>query len=182
MIFPLLMFWFVATAAEPAAGDDEPAVTAAALTSYFNLIHGGTGIAFPEKRRPVLLHRETIAPARTQLRVRVSSPANRAATLQYSAPHVQRLVARLQKLSAQSRKLRAAPRGYLLAEARRTRCGPHYDGAEFVDAVAVSRAAFQGPDTALIYVEYAGGARAYHAIRRGAVWEIDWHVELWACG
>ena len=95
---------------------------------------------------------------------------------------MQRLVARLRKHSAQSRALLAAPRGYVLAEAALTRCGPQYDGALFADSVAVSRPAFHGRDAALLYVEFAGGAYAYHAGRKAATWEIDWHVELWACG
>jgi hypothetical protein len=94
---------------------------------------------------------------------------------------VQRLVDRLQKRSVESRPVHAPP-GYALGTARLTRCGPEFNDDDFVDSVAVSRVAFDGRDSALVYVEFAGGAYAYYAQRSGARWVIDWHVELWACG
>ena len=177
-----LIIFAIAAASYAGGLDDETAVTHAALDSYYNLVHGGTAVAFPEERRPVRLHRSTISPSRAQLRVRVSSPANRAAAEQYSGRSLNGVIERLQRQSVRARGLADAPSGYTLAEAQRTACGPQYDPARFVDAVAVSRPAFDGRNNALLYLEFSGGARAYHARRIAGRWHIDWFVELWACG
>ena len=177
-----MSFLFCALLVTGSIADDEHAVMSAALHSYFNQMHGGTGIAFPEARRPVLLKRETIAPSRTKLRVRVASPANRAAALRYGTSGTEVLVERLRIRSASAMALHSAPREFALGESEVGACGPAYDAAKFADAVALSRVAFDGRKHALVYVEHAGGARAYHARRGSEGWEIDWYVELWACG
>lgn len=167
--------------AHAASDADERAVTTAALELYFNLMHGGTGVAFPESRRPVLLHHQTIVPSREQLRVQVASPANRDAARAYARLATDELLAHLLSRSSRPRKIQLAPDFFALSEAKRGACGPEYDEARFTDAVAVSRVVFHGRKGALIYLEHPGGARAYHANLTNGAWEIDWHVELWAC-
>ena len=170
------------TSLQAASAANERAVMTAALELYFNLMHGGTGVAFPESRRPVLLHHETISPSAEQLRVRVASPANRDAARAYARLATDDLIERLLRRSSRPRKVQFAPDFFALSEARRGACGPEYDDARFTDAVAVSRAVFHDRKGALIYLEYPGGARAYHAVLTNGAWKIDWHVELWACG
>lgn len=182
MIWVLVILLGAATSVDAETHDDEQAMTTAVLESYFNLVHGGTGVAFPESRRPVLLHRTTISPSPEQLLVRVASQANRDAARAYANLAAKGLIGRLRNRSSRPRRVRFAPAGFALAKAERRACGPEYDVARFTDAVAVSRAVFEGRESALIYLEYYGGARAYHAILTAGAWKVDWYVELWACG
>ncbi len=162
--------------------EDEQAVTAAALEAYFNQIHGGTGIAFPAERRPVLLHRMTIVPSRTQLTVRVFSPANGEGAQRYAAPETGALVASLRARSARPAAVRIAPPHYSLSSTKVGDCGPEFDERRYVNAAAVSRPGFDRRDRALVYVAFAGEARAYVLMRTNGQWNVAWFVELWACG
>ena len=182
MLFAILLISMMAPAIDATPPDNEAAVLVAALASYFNVTHGGTGVAFADARRPVLLHRATILPSTRQLSVRVSSPGNRDASQRYAAREVQALVERTRQRSRHSIAVPASPTGYLVSKAAFGPCGPKYDMAEFADAVAVSRAAIANGTVALVYLEYSGGARAYHVAKRDNRWSVDWFVELWACG
>ena len=52
---------------------------------------------------------------------------------------------------------------------------------EIARAFPISRPAISG-DGAVIYLEYHGGARAYHLVRSAGRWSADWYVDLWQCG
>ena len=178
----VLVILLGAAPVDAATDADEVAVTAAALQSYYSLVHGGTGVAFPEERRPVLLHHATISPSREQLAARVSSPANRDAVTAYASVAAENVIRGLLNRSSRSRRVQFAPAGFVLGTAKRGECGPEYGEDAFADAVAVSRPVFPDRRSALIYVEHSGGARAYHAVLADGAWKIDWYVELWACG
>jgi hypothetical protein len=153
---------------------DETRVTAAALESYFNQMYGGSS-------RRLLLYQTTLKPSRTQLEVHVFSPANHESAVRYASAQVKKLRRNLLERCAGSNAVRVGLPQYVINPTRIEECAElKFPGV--VDAVAVSRPGFDGTDKALIYLEYAGGARAYHLLRREGRWETDWYVELWGCG
>jgi hypothetical protein len=160
----------------------EQQITEVVLRTYFAQTQGGTGIAFPEQRRPIRLADRTIVPSADQLEVRVFSPENRQAELDYR-PVRKRLEADLLSRSRRLTRVHASMPNFALRRTRRSSCGPE-PSAEQSDSVAVSRPGLSwgSQDEALLYVEYNGGARAYYLRRFHDHWIVKWHVELWACG
>jgi hypothetical protein len=161
---------------------DEAAVTSAALAAYFDEIHGGTAIADAPRRRPALLHSQTLGPTRDQLQVRVFSFANRDAAAHFASAETAQMLADLRARSAKPRRLANAPLHYELASTTLARCGP-----EFIprSSSMPSRSRVQPlRRTAPLsfHVEHAGGARAYALVRGTNGWNVAWRVELWACG
>lgn len=159
----------------------EQQITAVVLRTYFAQTQRGTGIAFPEQRRPARLADRTILPSADQLDVRVFSPDNKQAEIEYRAVR-KRLEADLLSRSRSLTRVRASVPNVALRGTRRSRCGPELS-REQSDSVAVSRPGLsRGRDEALLYLEYNGGARAYYLRRIDDHWIVKWHVELWACG
>jgi hypothetical protein len=158
------------------SSQDEGDVTAAVLHAYFSALHG------EGSRDRIALYLTTIKPSPSQLEVHVFSPANDDPSRQYSSRGVKKLREDLMSRSAVLVELRSPSPHYMPAFLRASDCKTQLRSTMFADAVAVSRPGFDGREKALLYLEYLGGARAYHLIREGARWTIDWYVELWQCG
>ena len=149
----------------PSRGEEELSVTEAVLTAYFNQIHG------IGSRDLVALYYTTLKLSPEQLEVRVFSPQN-------DATKLRPFVAALLDANEHPVAIPTAPPQFIRDSTRSTRC----DGKlRLADAVAVSRPAISG-DGAVIYLEYHGGARAYHLVRSAGRWSADWYVDLWQCG
>ena len=161
--------------ARGAESQEEADVTTAVLDAYFNAMHG------QGSRDRISLYFTNIKPARTQLEVRVFSPANLEPSRQYASPDVRRHRDDLMARSTQLAELRAAWPPYIPNVLRASDCSAKLDKM-YADAVAVSRPGFDGHNKALIYLEYFGGGRAYYLTRQDVGWKIDWYVELWQCG
>jgi hypothetical protein len=157
-------------------------ITAAALRTYFEQSQGGTAIAFPEQRRPILLANRTITPSRAQRRVSMFSRENDAMAAKFNRLR-STLLADLVVHSRHTAALKVDLPHFKLMPARRGKCGPHASRERYSDAVAVSRPGLS-PDgnEALLYVEYDGGGCAYDLKRTNGTWTVAWRVELWACG
>jgi hypothetical protein len=176
-----LTFALVLVAAVPAT-DDEAVIHEAVLASYWNEMHGGTGIAFPKERKPAVLHQMTIAPRAELLEVRVASPANRESARRYSELSPEPLVD-LVRRSMRATPLRSRSPMFVNGRLHRGRCGFELEHNVNTDAVGLSRPGFSTDRAnALVYLEGAGIGRAYYLRRAGGTWQVQWRVELWACG
>ena len=167
---PVIVILFaLAVSHNPAPNENE--VLAAALDAYSKQMYGGSG--------RFLLYQQTLRPSSTQLEVRVFSPANDEAAQRYASPDIRKLRERIR--TAPRRTVRVSEPRNVTRIWKIKECDdfPRHD---FVDAVAFSRPAFDGPDKALVYLQFAGGARAYYLRRLENRWVADWYVELWACG
>jgi hypothetical protein len=149
----------------------ENQVAVAALDAYVAQMYGSNG--------RFLLYQTTVKPSPVQLEVHVFSPANDDGARRYAVPDIVKLRRDIQSAPRASMMLQS-PR-YVTGIWRRKQCR-EFRRRGFIDALSVSRAVFDGSNSALIYLEYNGGARAYYLLRREGRWESAWYVELWACG
>ena len=156
----LSLLFAIAVAAPP---DDRP-VLDAVLASYAKEL----GVS------EIVLHPRTIAPRNDSLKLRVSSPANREAALNYRALPYQ-MTHDLIRRSMKSVDL-MPPQGYVAKKGERGECG-------FAEAgqIGLSRPGYE-ESFALVYLEGHAQARAYYLQKTGDEWRVLWHVELWACG
>jgi hypothetical protein len=164
----------LAVAEMSAIGDDEAAVANAVLRSYFAESHG------VGSHHHVLLYYRSVSPARDQLEVRVFSPANDEAAAQYGSPDVKRLIKDLRARSARIAIVSPPFHEFSKTSMRAIDCIDQ--PKDLTNVLAVSRPGFDGRNKALLYLEYFGGARAYHLVRKDSHWTVDWYVELWQCG
>ncbi len=175
-LFAAVLSLLVAQSSAP-----ERTITEAVLRTYFAETQGGTGIAFPEQRRPVRLADRTIVPSAEQLKVHVFSPENKQAETAYRVARAN-LAGDLVSRSIRTVALDVSVPHFALERTRRYSCGPR-TSVKYSDAVAVSRPGLsRAQDEAVLYLEYSGGARAYYLRRINGQWAVIWHVELWACG
>jgi len=167
----------------PLTPGEETAIRTAVLVAYFNELHGGTGIAFPDNRRPVVVSKKTTAPRAKSLTVRVSSPANSDAAARFEVLKRTRIVDDLLERSRRPVRMARIPLQYVSGSTAQNECGVQFDEKKYADAVAVSRPGFsKDRSEALIYLEGVGFARAYYLRQAKTGWVVEWHVELWACG
>ena len=138
------------------------------LRSWFDEVHGANST------HAVLLYDRTVRPERSQLRVRVFSPANEQPSRDYG--DAKSLVEDLLNRSARVAAVEMPP--HFQKSSHRT---PGCD-KPVADVVSVSRPGIVGDDSAIVYLEYPGGARAYHLKRDGKRWVVGWYVDLWQCG
>ena len=177
------MFLTVLLAASLVVVEDEPAIRETVLAAWFNEFHGGTGVAFPEQRRPILVHESTIAPRKETMTVRVSSPANSGPASKFNALGKSGIIGDLIERSRRRVAIGQPPARYASGTVKFNGCGAQVDYKRYTDSVAISRPGYSPNGAqALVYLETAGAAYAYLLQRTGSGWAVEWRVELWACG